>query len=203
MARNVDAPPGMGARAPPTAGQQWNRLGPRTPSGTVLRDGARRPPDRALDLDGTLSNSEPGICGTLTTAITEVGLAGAERRRAAHDDRTAIRRRAAGDRRARSSSWSVSPWPTARLRAPPACSRPACTTASAEMLDGSAEHGCTLCVATSKPETSAPPGRRAPRADATASSSSAGRRRLRPSHQGRRHRRRARPARLRRRSTSW
>jgi phosphoglycolate phosphatase len=107
-----------------------------------------------FDLDGTLSNSEPGICATLKVAITEVGLA------------------VPTDEVLRTT---IGPPFTTGL---PAIGVPAhlverVTVAYrtiyedtglydtcmyegvVELLDALGDLGCTLCVATSKPETSA------------------------------------------------
>jgi phosphoglycolate phosphatase len=107
-----------------------------------------------FDLDGTLSNSEPGICGTLKRAIFELGLP------VPTDDalRTAI----------------GPPFTTGLPEIGVPVDRVDDVTIAyraiyehtglfetslydgiVELLDELADRGCTLCVATSKPETSA------------------------------------------------
>ena len=83
------------------------------------------------------------------------GLAGARRRRAAHGDRTAVRARAAADRRARRP-------PVGRHRALPRALRgrravrePSCTTASWRCSTASPASGLVLALATAKPEVTA------------------------------------------------
>ena len=61
-----------------------------------------------LDLDGTLTDSEPGIVASLVHAFAASGLDVPERRRAAGDDRAAVRDRVAGGRRAARTGAGVS-----------------------------------------------------------------------------------------------
>jgi phosphoglycolate phosphatase len=107
-----------------------------------------------FDLDGTLSNSEPGICTTLKMAITEVGLAvpSDEVLRTTIGPPFATGLPAIGvpehlvERVAiayRASYEDTGLFDTCIYDG------------VVEMLEELGEHGCTLCVATSKPETSA------------------------------------------------
>jgi phosphoglycolate phosphatase len=107
-----------------------------------------------FDLDGTLSHSEPGICGTLKLAIAEAGLP------VPSDEllRTAIGppftvglpeigvpvERVDDVTRAYRAIYEHTGLFDTTLY-----------DGIVELLDGLAEDGCTLCVATSKPETSA------------------------------------------------
>ena len=98
--------------------------------GWVIRTTARRRDVVLFDLDGTLSHSEPGICGTLKLAHRPGRAAGAERRGAAHGDRPAVHDRAARHRHPGRSASTTSRSPTAPSTSTPGCSTPVCTTAS-------------------------------------------------------------------------
>jgi phosphoglycolate phosphatase len=116
----------------------------------------RRPGHQVVlfDLDGTLSNSEPGICSTLKVAITEVGLA------VPSDEvlRTTIGPPFATGLPAIGVPEHLVERVTLAYRAiyeETGLFDTCMYDGVAEMLDELGEHGCTLCVATSKPETSA------------------------------------------------
>jgi phosphoglycolate phosphatase len=107
-----------------------------------------------FDLDGTLSHSEPGICGTLKLAIAEVGLAvpNDEALRTAIGPPFTVGLPDIGvplelvdevTRAYRTIYEDTGLFDTSVYDGVP------------ELLDVLADLGCTLCVATSKPETSA------------------------------------------------
>jgi phosphoglycolate phosphatase len=107
-----------------------------------------------FDLDGTLSNSEPGICTTLKVAITEVGLA------VPSDEvlRTTIGPPFTTGLPAIGVPDHLVERVTVVYRAiyeETGLFDTCLYDGVVEMLDELGDHGCTLCVATSKPETSA------------------------------------------------
>jgi phosphoglycolate phosphatase len=107
-----------------------------------------------FDLDGTLSNSEPGICATLKVAITEVGLV------VPSDEllRTTIGPPFTTGLPAIGVPDHLVERVTVAYRAiyEDAGLYDTCLyDGVVEMLDAFGDFGCTLCVATSKPETSA------------------------------------------------
>jgi phosphoglycolate phosphatase len=107
-----------------------------------------------FDLDGTLSNSEPGICATLKVAIAEVGLAvpSDEVLRTTIGPPFATGLPAIGVPEHLVERVAV----TYRALYEEAGLFDTCLyDGVVEMLDEVGEHGCTLCVATSKPELSA------------------------------------------------
>jgi phosphoglycolate phosphatase len=118
---------------------------------------ARRTPGQQFvlfDLDGTLSNSEPGICTTLKVAITEVGLT------VPSDDvlRTTIGPPFATGLPAIGVPDHLVERVTVAYRAiydESGLFDTCLYEGAVEMLDELGDQGCTLCIATSKPETSA------------------------------------------------
>jgi phosphoglycolate phosphatase len=117
----------------------------------------RRTPGQQVvlfDLDGTLSNSEPGICSTLKVAITGAGLS------VPSDEvlRTTIGPPFATGLPAIGVPEHLVERVTVAYRAiyeENGLFDTCLYDGVVEMLDVLGEYGCTLCVATSKPETSA------------------------------------------------
>jgi phosphoglycolate phosphatase len=123
----------------------------------VLDVTARRTPGQQVvlfDLDGTLSNSERGICSTLKVAIAEVGLT------VPSDEvlRTTIGPPFATGLPAIGVPEHLVARVTVTYRAiydDTGLFDTCMYDGVVEMLDEIADRGCTLCLATSKPETSA------------------------------------------------
>ena len=108
-----------------------------------------------IDLDGTITDSEPGIIASLRRALAPGGHRGAGRRRSAVGHRAAVRARVAAHRRARRSAVGRDRALPRALRGRRAVRERRSTTVSSRCSTTLRADGLVLALATAKPEITA------------------------------------------------